>query len=348
MARVVPIENIYYLLCYAWNTLDESDVIDTNSIESPQLQDLFARILINGTNRILKDGLDKGYYVQSEASSCLRGRLDFCTSTNQLLLQKAQVYCCYDELQSNILHNQILKTTIKRLSTVDILDSQLRVALQRLYHRLVGIDDISLSRLTFRQVQLHRNNSFYSFLMNLCELIFQSLLVDETSGSYKFRDFMQDPQKMWKVFQSFVFNFYRFEQSTYKVSSENIGWDIQEIDDVAYSLLPRMVTDITLKSDSRTLIIDTKYYEQTLQSYFDTDKFHSKDMYQLFTYLMNYRSTHPEQQPHGMLLYPCVTKSLNAKMTISGVPIQICTIDLSQPWLNIKTDLLGFVHALNE
>jgi 5-methylcytosine-specific restriction enzyme subunit McrC len=33
----------------------------------------------------------------------------------------------------------------------------------------------------FARVQLHRNNSFYRFLLNICELAFRCLLADESS-----------------------------------------------------------------------------------------------------------------------------------------------------------------------
>ncbi|GAG60746.1 unnamed protein product, partial [marine sediment metagenome] len=30
----IPIHNIYYLLCYAWNKLDEKDIVDVSGIDS--------------------------------------------------------------------------------------------------------------------------------------------------------------------------------------------------------------------------------------------------------------------------------------------------------------------------
>jgi 5-methylcytosine-specific restriction enzyme subunit McrC len=37
----IPIENIYYLLCYAWDKLAEKEVVEVNPLESTSLADLF-------------------------------------------------------------------------------------------------------------------------------------------------------------------------------------------------------------------------------------------------------------------------------------------------------------------
>lgn len=47
----IPIQNIYYLLCYAWDKLEEKEIVDVEPLDSTSLADLFARVLINGTNQ---------------------------------------------------------------------------------------------------------------------------------------------------------------------------------------------------------------------------------------------------------------------------------------------------------
>ena len=57
----IPVQNIYYLLCYAWNKLEERDIVDVQGIETTELQDLFAKVLLGGTSRLIKMGLYRGY-----------------------------------------------------------------------------------------------------------------------------------------------------------------------------------------------------------------------------------------------------------------------------------------------
>ena len=55
----IPIQNIYYLLCYAWNKMQEKDIVDVNTSDYDQLPDLLGKVLINGCNRLLKQGLER-------------------------------------------------------------------------------------------------------------------------------------------------------------------------------------------------------------------------------------------------------------------------------------------------
>ena len=61
MKTSVPIENIYYLFCYAWERFSEGRSIAVGKTESPQIWDLFASILTNGVTRLLRRGLDRSY-----------------------------------------------------------------------------------------------------------------------------------------------------------------------------------------------------------------------------------------------------------------------------------------------
>jgi len=54
----IPIENIYYLLCYAWNKLDEKERVNASIDDKIELLDLFAKVLINATKTLLKRGID--------------------------------------------------------------------------------------------------------------------------------------------------------------------------------------------------------------------------------------------------------------------------------------------------
>src|SRR5262249_22378679 len=41
----IPIQNIYYMFCYAWSKFASSNVIEVGSVDSPELVDLFAKVL---------------------------------------------------------------------------------------------------------------------------------------------------------------------------------------------------------------------------------------------------------------------------------------------------------------
>lgn len=338
---MIPIQNIYYLLCYAWNALDEAELVDVAGIDSTEIADLFARVLIGGTNRVLKYGLDRGYQEFSEDLPCVRGRIDTVRTRKLISFRRPMAHCHFDELTHNVLHNRILKTTLRNLAGVKDLNKDLRSSLAHLYRQIREVEDCRVNRLVFQQVQLHRNNAFYRFLMNVCELINSALLVDETTGDYHFRDFIRDKDKMWKLFQDFVFNFYRLEQREFKVKGDSIAWDAIAENPIALDMLPGMRTDISLRSVNRTIVIDTKYSEPLMQTYYEKQTIDSGHLYQIFAYVKNLEARGgADQYAEGILLYPAVTRRLNLHYTIRGHTIRVCTIDLSQNWQAIKRDLL--------
>ena len=168
--------------------------------------------------------------------------------------------------------------------------------------------------------------------------------MDEKTGSYKFRDFLRDERKMAKLFEDFVFNFYRIESSEFAVKKERIYWAASSETDPNLQLLPTMETDISLRDEKRTIIIDTKYYKNTLQTYYDSESIHSGNLYQLFAYLKNLEPRGGnDAQAEGILLYPTVSRSLKEKYDMHGHRVRICTVDLAQDWKAIRSELLALV-----
>jgi len=337
----IPIQNIYYLLCYAWDKLDESDIVEVKGIESTELCDLFAKVLISGTSHLLKMGLDRGYLLIGEEISGIKGKIDFSSSLKGNLLKKARAYCLFDELDHNILHNQILKSTLLKLALVDELDDTLRASLYNLLRRLSEINEIHLSQAVFRKVQLNHNNAFYDFLLKICELVIDNLLPTHERGRSKFRNFLEDEKQMSTLFESFVRNFYRLEQKTYKVGREDIQWDISGDD---RRLLPKMQTDISLESDDKKIIIDTKYYSEALSEHYGVKKIREPNLYQIFAYLKNIeKKSEKDKFSTGILLYPFVDIDLDYTVNIQGHEIVIRTINLYQDWHKIHADLLAII-----
>src|SRR5262245_14288685 len=114
-----------------------------------ELPNLFAQVLINATQHLIKDGLDRGYEAVSDDTICLRGRVNFSESLKRALFIQGKAHCSFDELTHNVLHNRLLKGTLKRLAGAEHLDPKLRSQLIRLHRRLDGIDELAPSRLAF-------------------------------------------------------------------------------------------------------------------------------------------------------------------------------------------------------
>lgn len=339
MASEIPIQNIYYLLCYAWDQLQEGEVVNIASEDPKTLAELFGQVLAHGTQRLVRRGFDRGYVVHVEETPRLRGRLNMSASMERLSWTKGRMVCEFDEMSHNVLHNRILKTTIEDVLRADDIDKDTRNLLHEQADFLQDIEPAYLTGGTFRRVHLHRNNRFYRFLLNVCELIFDSKLPEQRDGKTRFRDFIRDEKRMPYLFERFVRNFYSREQNTFRVSNITLKWAAtgSEID---LQVLPEMRTDVSLRSAERSIILDCKFYKEAMSGWHGREKLHSANLYQLYSYLRNAEFRDGWQASEGMLLYPAVGEEFDFRFEIDGHPVAVASVNLDRPWREISDRLL--------
>jgi len=340
----IPIQNIYYLLCYAWDKLEEKDKVDVSSIKSTEILDLFALIITRSIERVLKQGLDRYYVEKEEAIAGIKGKMNLSATIKRYGSRAGQTICNFDEFDYDILCNQIIKTTIWRLLRIETLDKDIASELHRLYFKLPVISLIELKTSDFTKIRLNKMNHHYDFPLKVCKIIHDNIFIDEKTGKYCFKDFYREETAMARLFEAFVRNFYRIEQKEFQVYRERIPWDMTTQD--SEDILPIMETDITLKSKNRKIIIDTKYYKEALVTRFGNEKFRSENMYQLFSYLKNQeKESDLAKSCEGMLLYPAVKNNFKHTFQHGEHKIKIASIDLNQEWQSIKENLLSLVEA---
>lgn len=338
----IPIQNIYYMLCYAWDKLAERDVVDVEAIDSATLADLFSKVLVSGSNHLLRRGFDRGYVCEREWTSRLRGRVLLSEVIARGPRHSTTLPCEFDELSYNVLHNQILKSTVCRLVHVRDLAKESVEDLLDLRRRLEHIEEIELNARAFGRVQLHRNNQFYEFLMRVCELLYRNLLAAEGAGASRFMDFVRDEKQMASLFEGFVRKFYG-THSSYSVKREDIYWRWQAVDEASDDVLPKMQTDVSLTTATRKIIIDCKYTPEATKRHYEAEKLRSGHLYQMFAYLNNLPPGKLSDSCEVMLLYPTVDAPIRYGYTDSGRTISIRSINLNQPWQGIHDDLLALV-----
>ena len=347
MEYVIPIQNLYFIFCYAWRRLEESKIVDVGGVTSPELVDLFAKVMIGGIKHLIRRGIDRGYIPITEELSTVRGRIHVYESIKPAIHKRPRLVCEFEELSHDVLHNQILKATILRLIGSRGIDNENAHQLRILLKSFGAVSAPRLSKRDFRQVQIHRNNAFYSFLISLCELIFDTTLPERDGEKYRFTDIIRDEEKMPLVFQEFVRNFFAIEFD-FKVTPLTLRWDAISDEDEDLKMLPTMTTDIHLEKGDKRIIIDTKYYKDSLQEYHGKHSIHSGHLYQLFSYLKNAEARHHSYlNAEGILLYPAIGEKLSVKVKIQGHPVHVRSINLDQPWQMIKSDLLE-ISSLNK
>ncbi|MEO6717092.1 MAG: hypothetical protein ABIM50_07570 [Novosphingobium sp.] len=343
-ASPIPVANIYYLYCYAWERFSEGRTLVTGAEDSPDLPNLLARVLLNGMHSLFRRGLDRAYQPREEEIATVRGHIELGASLRLHARNARRLHCSYDELSHDVLHNQILKAALKRLCTLNRIETVLAVECRRMVARLHDVSNIRLTQGCFARIQLHRNNAFYNLLLQVARLVFENTIPTQDGLGHSFKDVLRDEREMARVFEAFVRNFYRAEQSTYRVEPLAIRWDATALSVGAEDRLPQMRVDVFLRSQYRQVIIDAKFYAEALQTYQGASSFRSANLYQLFSYLKNYAPRVPaETQLDGILLYPQVRGAIDAVYDVQGHNVRLASVDLAQPWPMIAKRLLDLI-----
>src|SRR5690554_5725699 len=97
-ASRIPIANVYYLFCYAWDRFEQAKAIDVGAETSPDLPNLLARVLVAGVHHIVRRGLDRGYQPMVEELATVRGRIMLNASIALQVQRVRRLACEFDEL----------------------------------------------------------------------------------------------------------------------------------------------------------------------------------------------------------------------------------------------------------
>ena len=334
---MIPVQNIYYMLAYAFQVLNENGYKNIEAEQFDNVGELCAAILAKGVALQLKRGLGKEYVSQTEPLSSLRGKIDVTESIKTQSMLRKQLVCTYDDFTVNSYMNRILKSTMELLVRSDITKAR-KKELRKLLVFFGDVDSLNVYDINWK-IQYNRNNQSYRMLISICYLVVKGLLQSNTSGGTKLMDFL-DEQRMCHLYEKFILEYYRKEHPEIKASASQIPW---QLDDDFSSMLPVMQTDIMLSKGDTVLIIDAKYYGHTTQEQYGVHTLHSGNLYQVFTYVKN-KDTEYGDRPHtvsGMLLYARTDEEIqpNHVYHMSGNKISVRTLDLNRPFCEIAAQL---------
>ena len=118
----IPIRNLFYLLSYVWDVDWEMEWSAIDANKSGDALNLLARILTISTDRIVRRGLDRGYKELNDELFGVRGRIDIANTIKKNGFSSGKLACNFEELNYSVLHNQIIKSTLERLTHANGLD----------------------------------------------------------------------------------------------------------------------------------------------------------------------------------------------------------------------------------
>ncbi len=337
--KSILINNIYHMLSYALQILTQDTYYDVAIESFDEMYDLLAAILSKGIGIQLKQGLYREYINRQEELSVLRGKINMSGTIKNQLVHKRVLTCDFDDLSENNLFNQIIKTTVSLLLRNDTVKSKYKDDLKKKMLFFSNIDFLEPTSISWSSIRFQRNNQTYGMLISICQLILEGMLMTTDTGEYRLASFL-DEQRMCRLYEKFILEYYNRHYPELKVSASQIPWSV---DDGVRTMLPMMQSDIHLQNDNTVLIIDAKYYSHTTQTQYDKHTLHSNNMYQIFAYVKNrdYEFGEEEHTVSGMLLYAKTEEEIQPDHVyqMHGNQISVRTLDLNLPFVDIAGQL---------
>ena len=254
--KSIFIKNIYYMLSYAFQTLNQENYDDVAVESFDEMYDLLAAILARGIGIQLKQGLYREYINRQEELPVMRGKINLPGTIKNRLARKQLLTCDYDELSENNLLNQIIKTAVMLLLRNAKVKAEYKDDLKKKMLFFSDVDTLEPTSIPWSSIRFQRNNQTYGMLISICQLIIEGMLITTDAGEYRLASFV-DEQRMCRLYEKFILEYYSKHFPELSVSASQIPWSV---DDGIRTMLPVMQSDIHLQKGNTVLIIDAKYY----------------------------------------------------------------------------------------
>lgn len=356
----IPIRNVWLLFLYASMLSQFYDQFSAQIDQASSFRSLISRLLCDIVERRLRRGLSIQHRHHSDILRRVRGRIDILETHTRMLLQQGRVACRYDQLTLDIPRNRLARVALTYLS------SEMREALiaqrqperpggQRLREELehlsrkcgflarslgrVGVSDArpSGAELAVEQIAGHERED--SLMYSLSRLALDHGLPTEQRGARLTSRIIREGIRYPDLFEMAVGNFYRVELSRdeWKVSTKKkLFWhETDQLRGISKHL-PGMEADIVLENrkSGRIIIIDTKFksiYKKD-NRYAGLYRFHSNDIYQLYSYVRSQEHEENEisKKSEGILLYPSMSQDVDAEAKFHGHRIRFVTVNLNK------------------
>jgi 5-methylcytosine-specific restriction enzyme subunit McrC len=291
----------------------------------------------------LKQGLYREYVEKNESLHTVKGKIDMRGTIANKMRNIQRIACDYDELSENNIYNQIIVSTASILTQHTDVKKEKKSKIKQLMLFFQNVQPVDVHAIRWNSLRFDRNNRNYRMLLYLCYFIISEWVMTTENGKFKMREFSDD--HMCRLFEKFVLAYYKKHHPELKPCAAQIDWNI-EIEQSTTNILPIMQTDILLTMEERTLIIDTKYYAQSMQQQYNKATIHSNNLYQIHTYVTEYDEEH-KGNVDGMLLYAKTQEEIVPDGQIKrkdGNFIYFRTLDLNTDFDAIKERLDSFVN----
>ena len=342
------------LLAYASGLARFLDPIEAATDEDTELPDILGRLLASLVERRLRRSLSRGYRVREDVLSRVRGRIDWLRTETELLLQRGQIACRFEELTHDTPRNRLVRVALESMRH-RVTDRQVAFDCARLARDLyqAGVSGVRPSRAEMSRDQVARHDDDDRVMVQVAELALDLVLPSETTGSSKLSRLDRDEHLLRRIFEQAVAGLYRHElhgEDGWQVRPQaQLHWQKGPSTPGLAALLPSMSADIILQhGPSRRIVLDTKFTNIVTARQYGGFGLKSGHLYQLYAYLRSQAGLGDvaADNAEGILLYPALKHHVDEAVMIQGHRFRFVTVDLAVPSAKLRSDLLDVVRLM--
>ncbi len=336
----IPIKNVWLLFLYASGLAQFSNRFEAEVEGSPDLKSLIARLLCYAVEKRLRRNLSFGYRHRNETLKRIRGRIDILKTVSGDLFRRGEVACRFEELTIDTPRNRLVRAALARLSSI-LDDNDLAHRCRTLANDLgrVGVSGAEPTRAEMAADQVARHEGDDRLMVSLAKAVFDLILPMEAAGSRTVPKAEREETEFRKLFEKAIGNFFAAElerDDGWRVyTGKQFAWPAQSASHGFAAFMPIMITDIIIENEreARRIIVDTKFTDILTDSKYNTERFKTGHLYQLYAYLRSQEKDHDPLSfdSEGWLLYPSIGRDIDEAAIIQGHRVRLVTIDLTLP-----------------
>ena len=306
----VPVQSLFYMLAVAFNL--PSPFLPEWS-EFDELDEMLEFVVAHYAELLesrIAHGLYRTYAEREENLSAVRGRIAVADDVRHNFVLRHRTYCRFAEFTWDVPENQILRQ-VAHLVAGWVRKPELRMRLRRIDRLMGEVAATSHAASVLDRFTYHRLNDDYQPMHQLCRLFLEGASLSEAEGSFSFRTFLLD---MNRLFEAFVTQVLRDRAPSGITVAAQVPVHLDEQKKV------HMRPDLVIRDRGVSrLVADCKYKR------LEPDEFRHHDVYQVLAYCT---AMNVEQ---GMLLYPLHEVSVRDEVSILHTPVIMrqTTLDLS-------------------
>jgi len=340
----IPVQNLYHMLAYAWERLEDLEPRDLVATPHPHAAGVLSGLLVRSVQRVVRQGLDRDYRSFGIDTRQPRGRIDVAETARRMLRPTGQIHCEIDERVIDLPPHRAIKAALRTIAWTPEIDASIQEDAQLLLRHFAEVATVPLSPGLVARAREQGQHRRLRMPLQICGLLARLLLPEPGVDGTRLLDLRRDDVVMRKIFETFVRRFCeRHSHDGVKVERHSMRWHGLAPKDA--SRMPMLVPDVVLRSGHHWLVIECKFTPAVLVPHRDRTTYQPEHVRQLMAYVANLQRRNPGADVSGLLVYAQGSTSVDDQLRVWNADVRIATLDLGAVWPALEARLAELVGA---